>query len=326
MSYEFYLWNITNPDKIKEGDKPNLVEVGPFKYSQIVERKNYTISDDNRIVKYRNYQNIVKISNKTAMITTMNGPFLIIDYILEQLPIQVRKLVEVFLIENDYGPIVTMSADKLIFGYEDPLLALLNKYIPQLVPIKDFGYFYGQNGTESKVFEGKTGFQDISQWMKIISYDNQNHLTLWSTKYANMINGTDGYGFSPMVPDSPFIFIDQMCRSVSLDLDEKNGLFYKYSLDWSTFDSVAKRPSNIGFCTDGYCPRNGIFNMTGCLETQFGFPVPIAATFPHLINVDSFYSDQIITTSSTVCQNGTRNFQTFAEIEQLSGLGTATTI
>ena len=50
MTYEFYLWNITNQEEVKLGEKPILVEVGPFRYSQSVERKNYTIADDGNTV------------------------------------------------------------------------------------------------------------------------------------------------------------------------------------------------------------------------------------------------------------------------------------
>ena len=36
--------------------------------------------------------------------------------------------------ENGYGLIIEKTARELVFGYEDPLLAILNEYLPFLVP------------------------------------------------------------------------------------------------------------------------------------------------------------------------------------------------
>ena len=60
--------------------------------------------------------------------------------------------------ENGYGLIIEKTARELVFGYEDPLLVILNEYLPFLVPTTTFGYFYGQNNTFSK------------DWLKIQKY------------------------------------------------------------------------------------------------------------------------------------------------------------
>merc|ERR1712136_233573 len=52
---DFYLWNITNSDQIiKNGEKPKLEQVGPFSYSQLIERRNITFG--NGTIEYSNYQ------------------------------------------------------------------------------------------------------------------------------------------------------------------------------------------------------------------------------------------------------------------------------
>ena len=49
VTTNFYLFNVTNPDEVLVGEKPNLVQVGPFKYKIIQKRLNVEFSDDLKI-------------------------------------------------------------------------------------------------------------------------------------------------------------------------------------------------------------------------------------------------------------------------------------
>ena len=97
-----------------------------------------------------------------------------------------------------------------------------------------------QNDTNSKVYEAHDGTNDVRRWMKINEYDGMDHLNIWNTKYGNMINGTDGYGFAPFSVSPPDIFIDLLCRSFHLSLpaeisERKYHTKTKFILSWDAF-------------------------------------------------------------------------------------------
>ena len=148
-----------------------------------------------------------------------------------------------------------------------------------------------QNDTNSKVYQARDGTNDVRRWMEINEYDNMNHLDIWNTKYGNMINGTDGYGFAPFVDSPPDIFIDLLCRSFHLSspAEKSKQISHgktKFILGWDTFATSEEVPENIDFCVDGNCPKAGLLNMTECTRTQFGVPIPLVVSFPYLCNAD----------------------------------------
>ena len=160
-----------------------------------------------------------------------------------------------------------------------------------MIPSSKFGFFLMQNDTNSKVYQARDGTNDVRRWMEINEYDNMNHLDIWNTKYGNMINGTDGYGFAPFVDSPPDIFIDLLCRSFHLSspAEKSKQISHdktKFILGWDTFATPEEVPENIDFCVDGNCPKAGLLNMTECTRTQFRVPIPLVVSFPYLCNAD----------------------------------------
>ena len=170
--------------------------------------------------------------------------------------------------------------------------------IPDVISSSKFGFFLMQNDTNSKVYQARDGTGDVRRWMEINEYDGPDHLNVWNTKYGNMINGTDGYGFAPFSESPPDIFIDLLCRSFHLSLPAENSqrkshTKMKFILSWDTFATPEEVPDNIDFCVGGQCPKAGLLNLTECTRTQFGVSIPLVVSFPYLCNVDSSILDEI---------------------------------
>jgi len=329
ISVDFYLWNITNPDEIiKNGEKPKLEQVGPFSYSEVIERRNITFG--NGTVEYSNYQLYKEkdsIPDPNAKVYNLNGPFFVIMNELRTFPFWVQNLISTFMKSNSYGPIIEKSAREFIWGYEDPLLSVLSQIIPDVIPSSKFGFFLMQNDTNSKVYQARDGTGDVRRWMEINEYDGLDHLNVWNTKYGNMINGTDGYGFAPFSESPPDIFIDLLCRSFHLSLPAENSqrkshTKTKFILSWDTFATPEEVPDNIDFCVGGQCPKAGLLNLTECTRTQFGVSIPLVVSFPYLCNVDSSILDEIELRTS--CPSNFKNIETENSIETYVKMDTDT--
>ena len=312
MKSDFYLWNVTNPDEIYQGAKPKLQEVGPFSYSISVGRRNVRFG--NGTVGYTIFQNYQKVnSTESSMkITTVNGPFLVIDQIQRYLPAWLQTLVRVFLKQENYGPLVTKTAEELIWGYEDPFLAFINKNLPGVISTSKFGFYINQNATDSGLFVADSGKNGVENWMSIKAYAGQKSMKVWDGQYANMINGTDSYGFAPWQLNSTKLdfFVDMMCRSASVGRVAESTSSATYQLSFDTFASGNE------FCVGGSCPLDGVLNLTKCTETKFGHEFPVAVTFPKLISVDDYYTTQLTGVNLT----DQEKYTTSLEIDKITGL------
>ena len=183
-----------------------------------------------------------------------------------------------------------------------------------------------QNDTNSKVYKARDGTNDVRRWMEITQYDGLNHLDIWNTKYGNMINGTDGYGFAPFLESPPDIFIDLLCRSFHLSSspaeNQKSHSKTKFILSWDTFATPETVPENINFCVGGHCPKAGLLNMTECTRTQFGVSIPLVVSFPYLCNADSSILEEI--ELGTSCPSNFQNLENENSIETYVKLDTDT--
>ena len=96
--------------------------------------------------------------------------------------------------QENYSIFTQRTAGEFIWGYSDPILSELHKYLPSLVPSGEFGFCQGYNESLSKVYEVYDGSDSFEKWSVIKSWNSQSKLSLWNSPEANGIIGTDGQG------------------------------------------------------------------------------------------------------------------------------------
>ncbi|KAG2465803.1 SCRB2 protein, partial [Polypterus senegalus] len=121
----------------------------------------------------------------------------------------------IFFMMNVYGVEVfaTHTVHELLWGFKDPLLSKLHYVKPEVDEY--FGLMYKKNGTSDGDFVFKSGEDDYKDFGKIFTWNGQSTLKWWSSNESNMINGTDGSTFHPLISKDEllYIFAADLCRS-----------------------------------------------------------------------------------------------------------------
>eukprot|EP00053_Salpingoeca_punica_P010396 m.93577 g.93577 ORF g.93577 m.93577 type:complete len:551 (-) comp15378_c1_seq1:281-1933(-) len=324
MFMVYYVFNVTNPEDVeKNGAKPNLVPVGPFSYTERVIKENVTWTEDHSRVRYvydryflpvdtlcegrqSNPPDFVCTLDDRMNVTTMNIPLVaVMKTVQELVPTLENHTIWEDLIDDFYKReketvFMTRSAGSLIFGYEDPLLKLLTEAkLPGATP-----YFQLQlNSTiEAKtlVSEVWSGTTDVDKTAVFTQWQNYTLLDKWGgcpnttpnydvyNRQANMINGTQGDSFKPLLKreDVLQVYTEDLLRSSDLiyesDTSYKGIDLYRYVLAPYSMMNATEYAPNCGF--DNYGPT-GVLNMTRSVSGN----APIFASKPFFLQADPVY-------------------------------------
>ncbi|KAL8616277.1 hypothetical protein ACOMHN_056220 [Nucella lapillus] len=288
---QFYMFNVTNPEAVKKGEKPILTEQGPYSYREERKKENI-VFNENGTVTYRErhtyfFQRNMSAGNETDLITTGNLPVLVAANFLQYAPSAYLGIVSLALATAKQDLFVTRSVRDLLWGYTDPDLQQLKQRRPNLIPSAFVGYFIHRNNTDNgqmTVFTGKNG-----------------RLSFWSTGWANMINGTDGSLFPPFQQgmDSVNVFALEICRSTKAvfqkSVETKQGIpLRRYVASEGTLQNSSANPDNLGFCTpQTKCLPTDLLNITNCVKGRDNISVPAVASFPHFYLADPMVQQSV---------------------------------
>ncbi|CAF3824396.1 unnamed protein product [Rotaria magnacalcarata] len=149
----------------------------------------------------------------------------------------------------------------------------------------------------------------INNLGRIERFNFSTNLSVWSNKYANMINGTDSTIWHPDVKKDEFIytFMNDICRSVHLKYNQT----HKNLFDIDTYhyilpnDAFANSKDNEGFCLNNTmengtqqlkCLPSGLFSLSSCVHlsgSSIAIPLPIIASNPHFLDSDRSIQDAV---------------------------------
>lgn len=298
------LFNLKNPNEFMAGAKPMVEEIGPFVYREYIRKDdiednlNFTISYKER--KYYIFQPALSPYSESYPITMVNmAPIALLDKI-KFMPDLVLAAVNGALLALNETLIVTKPANEMIFGYKDNLLSFLKKFNVidgDLIPSEYVGLFMDKNNTYEGTYTVFTGADDVNKLGVIERFNFADTVSVWSSSWANMINGTDGTLYAPFMDKSKpvFIFNNDLCRSLYVDFnttartDYHSIEMFVYKPSEFFFEDHLHNPENGGFCTPaGNCLGAGVLNLTAC---QGG--IPIIMSNPHFVYADPIYSNEV---------------------------------
>uniref|UniRef100_K9J176 Putative plasma membrane glycoprotein cd36 n=1 Tax=Desmodus rotundus TaxID=9430 RepID=K9J176_DESRO len=313
---QFYFFNVTNPEEILRGEIPRLEEVGPYTYREIRDKADIQFGDNGTKISAVSNKAYVFVRDQSAgdaqtdLIRTLNIPAVTAMEWAHQGFIQM--LIQALLKAYQQSFFVTRTVHDLLWGYKDELLALIHPFRPDVSPY--FGLYYGRNGTNDGDYVFLTGEDNYLDFSKIVEWNGKTSLDWWATDKCNMINGTDGDTFHPLITkdETLYVFPSDFCRSLYVTFSNFESVQGLPALRFKVPKEVlANTSDNAGFCIPaGNCLGSGVLNVSVCKSGA-----PIILSFPHFYQADEKFVSAI-----EGMHPNQEYHETFVDINPLTGI------
>ncbi|XP_007519880.1 lysosome membrane protein 2 [Erinaceus europaeus] len=313
---QFYFFNVTNPEEILKGEIPRLEEVGPYTYRELRNKGDIQFGGNGTTITavsnkaYVLERNLSVGDPNVDLIRTLNIPAVTA---MEWSQVHILwEIIEALLKAYQQKLFVTHTVHELLWGYKDEILTFINIFKPDIAPY--FGLFYGRNGTNDGDYVFLTGEDNYLDFTRIIQWNGKTSLDWWATEECNMINGTDGDSFHPLVTKDEvlYVFPSDFCRSLYLTFSSFESVQGLPALRFKVpAEILANTSDNAGFCIPkGNCLGTGVLNISVCKNGA-----PIILSFPHFYQAD----EKFISAIEGMHPNKEYH-ETFVDINPLTGI------
>lgn len=255
----YYLFNVTNPEEILEGKKPNVTEVGPFVYEQKRIKTILGTDDQNDTVSYQQaitykFNPEQSVGPQDTVLTILNIPLAA----FRTKSLAVRTLAYPFTEKHKETLFLQRTVEEFLFkGYFQPTIAEIGEKLmggKQLLPNNTFGLYYGKNGTLGTEFQVHRGVRDTEEFGMITKWNKTAELSWWGGEECNKIKGTDGSIFPPFVSRDRVLnlFSEELCRSLYLtytkDIEFRGIPGYRFALPRKLLARASENEENRCYC------------------------------------------------------------------------------
>ncbi|XP_044536039.1 lysosome membrane protein 2 isoform X1 [Gracilinanus agilis] len=313
---QFYFFNVTNPDEILQGEDPRVEEVGPYTYREYRPRENIHFWDNGTKISAVNpksyvFQRDLSVGDpEVDLIRTLNIPAITaMEWTTNNV---LKEILEGLLKTYQQKLFVIHSAHELLWGYKDELFSLISIFKSDISPY--FGLFYGKNGTDDGDYLFLTGEDNYLNFTKIVEWKGKRSLNWWAAEKCNMINGTDGNSFHPLISkeETLYIFASDFCRSVYLKFSDMGNVEGIPSLRFTVPPEMfGNNSDNSCFCNpSGNCLGSGVLNVSVCKNGA-----PIFLSSPHFYQAD----EKFISAIKGMNPNK-EDHETFLDLNPLTGI------
>ncbi|KAL0965973.1 hypothetical protein UPYG_G00288920 [Umbra pygmaea] len=215
---QFYFFNVTNPSEILKGERPAVIEVGPYTYREFRPMERVHFLENGTKVSAVNtktylFQPHMSIGSQDDLIRTVNIPAMTVMEKFKDSSV-IANVISAYMKSVNENLFTTRSVRNLLWGYEDGLLKALKVFNPTLDDV--FGLFYKQNASDDGEYVFLTGQLDYHNYALIDQWKGRSSLDWWTTDECNMINGTNGASFHPIITknETLYMFNSDLCRLV----------------------------------------------------------------------------------------------------------------
>lgn len=290
--FKIYLLNITNADRFMSGEdeKLKLEEIGPFTYVEYRTHDLLEMDSKANVMRYTPRMRSVFIPEESLArpedveVTVPNIPMLSASAMLRKSPYLVRSLFTFLAQQMGSEPIVTMSVEKYLWGYQDPVLSVANRFVPGLVHFNTTGVMdrLYDKSMEYKMALGTADNDKFSiksvKVLRKLKVFNSEDLTESTTTFNDTY---EGMAYPPKITTTTPINIYRVgiCKSFAMEFSGRktseygpNAFIYKFGNGTLVNEKLCD--------STGYCPY-GILDMSSCF-----FGLPLGVTQGHFLGAD----------------------------------------
>lgn len=324
LYFQVYAFDILNPDGVLNGDKPKVEQKGPYTYRDERSKTDIKFSDDGTVFYKERREYIfdrgLSVGSDSDIVTVPNLAMASVMSVVQYKSDFIKQFVNQIFKQLNETLFVGVSVHDLVWGYQDQLLeqlAPLAKFMNFTLPENNtIGLFTGHNDTNSDHFVIYSGEKGLDNFAEIVSWNDEKKLKLWTSDYANTLNGSLGTLFPPFVKkEKHYFFSTDLTRTLGLDYQKEEKVhnipLYKFVAPAENFANVTINPDNAGFCTPaGNCLPSGLLNIS-----KIHYGAPVVASNPHFL-----FCDKDIRESIAGMKPDQENHQTHINIEPLTGV------
>ncbi|KAK9754137.1 CD36 family [Popillia japonica] len=321
-----YIFNVTNPDGfLNLGEKPKLLEVGPFVYKEDMEKINIKIHDNGTIsFQHKKILHFVPelSKDKNMKLIVPNIPLLLIVPNIPLLSLGshsnswgvLQGAASFILRFGNHKPFIPLTPEELVYGYDDPLVNLAHHFYPERKkPPSKMAILLKRNHTENgEVSTIYSGVKDMENFGLLDNVNGARKLPHWDKSPCNDLKASEGSFFPPSYytkkrQEIYHLYDKDVCRLIPLQYRKSETRKGRRSttstikmnsggipVDVYTpadymYQSVEKAPQNKCFCPGNeYCPPDGVQSIRPCHHDA-----PLYSSFPHFYNADPSLLEQI---------------------------------
>ncbi|XP_026497218.2 lysosome membrane protein 2-like [Vanessa tameamea] len=229
---QVYVFNVTNAEAFLSGEdhKLRVEEVGPFTYQEYQKNDKFEVDEEAGVMRYiphtrtefRREQSIG--DPERVNITVPNSAMLAVSSMLSSYPFWTKTGFTVLADRLQSKPIIDINVHSLLWGYEEPLIALSNTLMPGWITFSKMGILdrlYDQSSVPT--MEVSTAPQDKfkvkkingSPGLNVWGYDNPSKRTRCNT----LVDTYEGYAYAPRLTrdDSIRLYRSSFCRMLDLN-------------------------------------------------------------------------------------------------------------
>ncbi|CAH2085949.1 unnamed protein product [Euphydryas editha] len=294
---DVYILNYTNTEEFLRGESSqlNLDEIGPFTFQEKRTNENMTI-DKERGVLTLNPKVVLKFLPEKSVAHYKDVKIMVPNIALIAISTLLADNMGYFANAGAYYSIsalgsklfLNMTAEELLWGYDDPLVTLASRLLPGWIDFGKIGImdrFYAQRKEEVEVeLRNLSRRFSINTWNKLPGLPEQGFTDMNTSSLCNRLEGTyEGLMLTPRMKKVDIrVFRKQACRVYPFNFDGQlpggNGFdIYRYKLEESAFNSSSPFACK---CTQN-CLPDGFIDISNC---YYGFP--IALSKPHYLDAD----------------------------------------
>lgn len=179
--------------------------------------------------------------NKNTKLTVPNIPLLSLTTMSNNLGYVIQKTISFVLTVGAFKPFVTVTAEQLVFGYDDGLVALAHRFYPKhkrpmskmglLISVRKLTTFprlrllnstfiSQRNGTLNEVSTIYTGHTGMYEFGLLNRLNGMDKLPYWKEEPCNNIAASEGSFFPPRKynkNNTMFVYDKDLCRVLPLE-------------------------------------------------------------------------------------------------------------